>query len=281
MCQLIRAELHHLFHTKIFIVTSAGLLLYNIWDILLTDFGFNVGWSFFLFQKTPWILISVAMITALHISRELGGKIIYHKIIFGYQPKTIYQAYILAGIIETSCLLFIDTSSILLFSYAKNFTMDIHLLPMVINLIIVIISATVISVFITVLVVAIPNRILSLFIVIGISCVLFQKGADLSVNLSEPTETIFYNETEKDAPMENPLYIKGTQRDLYCLELIASPYAQVQYEKFILFEGKEQKSSTSLLLKKIPYHLEFIFVGMIELLFLYYMGRHIFLSHFK
>ena len=247
---LLRTELCKRLRAIIFICGAIFLLLYNIWDIILTDFGFEVGWSFFLFQKTSIILIFVAINSSLNISQDICGKTVNNKIILGYNIRDIYNTQIIVGIVEALSLFVIDTASIIIFF----------------------ISITVISIFITMLAVVIPNRILSLFIIVGISLVLFQKGDDLSINLIQPAQTIFYNESEDIAPIDNPLYVKGGKRDLYNLELLVSPYAQVQYEKFLLFEEKEQKISSSLILKHIPYHLEFIFVGISEMLILYNIG---------
>lgn len=281
MRQLIRAELQHILCTKFFVGVSAVLVVYNIWDILLTDFGFEVGWSFFLFQKTPLILISMAIITTLHIGRELRGKMVYHKMILGYHKRIIYKVYVLVGVIGVLSLLLIDTSSVILFSFIKKVARDIEILSLITNSMIIIVSAAVISIFITVLAIILPNRILSLFVVIGISLVLFQKGEELSIQLSEPEQTIFYNKAVGDAPIENPLYVKGNQRNMYNLGLLLSPYAQVQYEKLILFEGNEQKASTSLILENVPYHFEFILIGIIEIFLLYFAGRRAFLAYLK
>ena len=269
---LLRTELCKRLRAIIFICGAIFLLLYNICDIILTDFGFEVGWSFFLFQKTSIILIFVAINSSLNISQDICGKTVNNKIILGYNIRDIYNTQIIVGIVEALSLFVIDTASIIIFSLIKNFSPDVRISTLIINLIIVIISITVISIFITMLAVVIPNRILSLFIIVGISLVLFQKGDDLSINLIQPAQTIFYNESEDIAPIDNPLYVKGGKRDLYNLELLVSPYAQVQYEKFLLFEEKEQKISSSLILKHIPYHLEFIFVGISEMLILYNIG---------
>lgn len=273
MNTLIRTELYRRLQSIIFISGAIFLLLCNIWDIILTDFEFEVGWSFFLFQKTPLILIIVAISTSLSISQDICRKTVYNKIILGYNIKSIYRVQTLVGIIEALSLFVIDTASIIILSSINKFTQDISISSLIINIIIAFVSITVISIFITLLAVVTPNRILSLFIVIGVSLVLFQKGSELTINLIQPAQTIFFNESETEPPVDNPLYTKGSKRDLYNIELLASPYAQVQYEKYILFEEKDQKINSSLILKHNPYHFEFIFVGISEMLMLYYIGQ--------
>lgn len=270
---LLKTELSKRICSFIFICGVIFLLLHNTWKIILTDFGFEVGWSFFLFQNSSIILIFVAISTSLHIGQELCGKTVTNKIILGYDLKTIYNTHILIGILEALILFAIDTITIIIASRIKSFSCDVHIYSLVVNLIIILISIIVISIFVTMLAVIIPSRILSLVIIVGVSLVLFQRGEDLTINLIEPSQTTFFNDSQEAPPMDNPLYINGSQRTLYNLELLASPYAQVQYEKFILSEDHEQKVSTSLILKHIPYHVEFIIVGIIECLIMYYLGQ--------
>lgn len=269
---LVKTEICRRLRSIIFISGTTLLILYNIWNIILTDFGFDVGWSFFLFQNNPFILIMLAINTSLKIGQDTCGKILYNKIILGYSTKSIYNSQILVGIIEVISLFVIDTTSIIIFSLFRNFTLDISFSTLIINLIITVVSLTVVSVFITMAAVIIPHRILTFFIVICISLVLLQKGEDLSFSLLEPKQTIFFNSSDDEPPIDNPLYIEGTERDIYNFELLISPYAQIQYEKFILFEEKEQKIDSSFILNNLPYHFEFILVGISEILFFYYIG---------
>lgn len=271
---LLKTELHKRCHSIIFILGITCLLIYNIFDLILTDYDFEVGWSFFLFQKTSLLLVVVAINASLTISQDICGKTVNNKILLGYNVIDIYNTQIIAGIVEALSLFLIDTASIIIFSLINNFTMDISISNFIINLIIIIISITVISIFLTTFAIFIPYRILSLFIIVGISLVLFQKGEDLSINLLQPAKTIFFNEHENEQALDNPLYVKGTKRNLYNLELLISPYAQVQYEKFILFESTEQKMNSSLILKQSTYHFEFIAIGITEILVLYFLGRN-------
>lgn len=261
MNQLFKTELHRRLCSITFICSTIILVLYNIWDMLLTDFDFEVGWCFFLFQKNSIILLFTAIHSSLSISQDICGKTIHNKIILGFQTKQVFQTQIAVGIIETLCLFLEDTGIILIFSLLRKFMQDVNAFILIKDILIIIISMTTISVLSTTLAAIIPHRILSLFVCIGISLIMFQKGNDLTIDLIQPVQTIFYNESEKDAPIENPLYITGKERDLCHLKLLISPYAQVQYGKYMLFEEPQQN------------HFEFIFINMTEILILYYVGN--------
>lgn len=281
MKRLAKTELFRRLHSLFFISGITFLLLYNIWDITLTDYEFNVGWSFFLFQKIPVLLIIVAIDTSRIISLDISKKIDNHKIILGYSINSIYFSQIIASVIESLILFVIDTISIIVLSSIRNYTLDISISGLIINCIIAMVSITVISVFLTFLSLLIPWRIVSIIVILTISLILFQKGSDVTVNLLEPAQTIFYNESENEPAVNNPLYISGEERDLYNLKLLLSPYAQVQYEKYILFENTKQKTTSSFLLKHCPYHFEFIILGFLEIIVLYYLGLQLEKHRFK
>ena len=143
---LLKTELSKRICSFIFICGVIFLLLHNTWNIILTDFGFEVGWSFFLFHNSSIILIFVAINTSLHIGQELCGKTVTNKIILGYNLKTIYNTQILIGILEALILFAIDTITIILALRFKNFSCDVHIYSLVVNLIIILISIIVISI---------------------------------------------------------------------------------------------------------------------------------------
>lgn len=270
MKQLIRADFIRRIKSVVWILAGLFIFICNIWDLLLTDYDFEIGWSFFLFQKTPFILIIAAINTSLQISRDTCGKIANNKIILGYSPQNIFHGYICVGLMEVIILFLLDTLSITVFSLYRGFLFDIDVFQFIIYFFISLASIAVTSVLLTTLATIIPKRLLSLVIVVALSLVLFQKGEEKTLGLIEPEKTIFFNETINDEAIDNPLYVGGTKRNLYRLELLLSPYAQIQYEKYILFEDLDSKS----------YHLEFIVVGLLETSILYPIGRRHFIHKY-
>ncbi len=135
---------------------------------------------------------------------------------------------------------------------------------------------SVISIIATVCAFNIPNRIINLVVIVALSLILFQKGDDATLALIQPKETIYFNDSVDEVPIENPLYISGNKRLLYNLELAVSPYAQTQYAKYILFEYEEQKNDCSLFAKNYHYHIDFIIIDIITVICLYWIGFGVF-----
>lgn len=274
MNRLLRTELVRRLTSILFLSEIVGLLLYNYIEIALTTYGFEVDITYFLFDKTAILCICTAANISLQLSQELDNRTVNNKLFCGFRKSTFYKSEVLVGMIEGMLLLLADTASLILFGKFQAYDMDLLHMRFFINLIITLAIISSVAVISTVLSMLINHRILSIFLVMGITLLLLYSGKETVRNLNQPAQTTLFSD---DGNMhDNPLYIEGFQRAMHNAHLLASPYAQSYYTYQFLQEEQAEKADNSLILKKIPYHIEFVLFDAIECFLLFVMEFYLF-----
>lgn len=95
-------------------------------------------------------------------------------------------------------------------------------------------------------------------------------------SIKELLEPEYKLDVESNEMTENPLYLSGFKRTAANVHLLISPFAQAEYEEFMLYETPEEKQNNSLVLKDFPYHIEFCAVNILELMLFCKIGIRIF-----
>lgn len=274
MNKLLHAELLRRLTSVIYIGEMIVLVVYNIFAIIGSVYGYEVDISYFLFDKTPMICIFIAINVSLKISQELDNRTINNKLFCGYNKLTFYKTEILVGIIEGILLFFVDTISVILFGVFKKYELNISCMDLFVNFGITLIIISTVAVISTILSVLINNRIFSVFIVVGLALLLLYGGKETVHTLNQPAQTTLLS---TDGTLrDNPLYVTGTKRKIHNIHLFSSPYAQVSYVSCLLHEEKNEKMDNSLVLKNSPYHFEFLISDILEGFVLYLLGGYLF-----
>lgn len=273
MSRLLRAELSRRLTSIIFIGEIVFLLSYNFLEIVWSVFGFEVDTTYFLFNKTATICICIAANVSLQLSQELDNRTINNKLFCGFSKSIFYKAEIVVGIIEGIILFLIDTISIIILGMFQKYDADILHTDFFINLIIALTIISTVTVISTVLSIFFNHRIISIFLVMSVTLLLLYGGNETVQNLNQPAQTTLFS---VDGEMrDNPLYIEGTQRVAHNIHLLISPYAQSCYVSYMLHEEQTDKFNNSLILKDMPYHLDFVISDTIECLLLYILGFYL------
>lgn len=274
MNKLLHAELLRRLTSVIYIGEMIVLVVYNIFAIIGSVYGYEVDISYFLFDKTSMICIFIAINVSLKISQELDNRTINNKLFCGYNKLTFYKTEILVGIIEGILLFFVDTISVILFGVFKKYELNISCMDLFVNFGITLIIISTVAVISTILSVLIKNRIFSVFIVVGLALLLLYGGKETVHTLNQPAQTTLFS---TDGTLrDNPLYVTGTKRKIHNIHLFSSPYAQVSYVSCLLHEEKNEKMDNSLVLKNSPYHFEFLISDILEGFVLYLLGGYLF-----
>lgn len=277
MKRLLRAELCRRLLSLILVGECAGILIYSIYQMVLSQYGYHVDALSFLFQKTPIICIYIAVNSLLHIGQELDDRTINNKLYCGFSKTNFYLAEMIVGIAEGMLLTLFDTVSVCVIAKFADFDMPAFDLKFFINLLIVVIITSTVAVISTVLAVLISNRLIAVLVVLLVSFILLYGGRETVSRLNQPKQTTSFN--VEGILMDNPLYLEGGSRVLYNAHVFISPYAQACYASNMLYETQTEKSDNSLILKNTPYHVEFFISDIILSLFLYFIGLGCFKKH--
>ncbi|MEE0237507.1 MAG: hypothetical protein UHS54_08870 [Lachnospiraceae bacterium] len=274
MRKLLQAELSRRLSSIIFIGEIIFLLIYNYLEVIGSVFGFEVDTTYFLFNKTAIICLCIAVNVSLQLIQELDNRTINNKLFCGFSKSIFYKTEIIVGIIEGMILFLIDTISIIILGIMQKYDTDIFSTDFFINLIITLMIISTVTIISTVLSILINHRIISIFFVMAVTLFLLYGGNETVRSLNQPAQTTLFSVDGEIR--DNPLYIEGTKRVAHNIHLFASPYAQSCYVSYMLHEKQADKSNNSLILKNIPYHLEFIISDTIECLITYILGFYLF-----
>lgn len=273
MNKLLQAELSRRLTSAVFIAEIISLCIYNLIEIVYSSYGFSVDATYFLFGKTPIICILIAANTSLQLSQELDNRTINNKLFCGFSKSDFYKTELFIGITEGMILLLVDTISVILFGNIQKYDMDIFHVGFFINFMIVLIIVSTVAVISTVFSLLINHRIISVFLVIGMTLLFIYGGKETVRSLNQPAQTTLFS---ADGELhENPLYVEGSKRVAHNVHLLASPYAQSNYADYMLLEEKSEKHENSLIMKNVPYHIEFVISDVIESLLLYLVGFYV------
>lgn len=274
MSKLLQAELSRRLTSTIYIGELIILIVYNLFEIAGSRYGFEVDTAYFLFNKTALISICIAINVSLKLSQELDNRTINNKLFCGYNKSAFYKAENFIGIIEGILLFLVDTISVIIIGAVRKYELNLSFADFFVNFMITLIIISALSVITTVLSILINNRIFSILIVAGLTLLLLYGGEKTVHTLNQPERTSLFSTDGKIR--DNPLYVKGAERTVHNIHLFVSPYAQSHYVPYLLHEEDDEKTDNSLILKNSPYHLEFIIADMLGGTLLYFMGSYLF-----
>ncbi len=261
-----------IFHCEIFF-----LLLYNLWKIWGTNYGFEINANYFLFYNLKYICFFIALNTTIHINQDFDYRTINNKLFCGYKKLTFYQAETIISILQSFLLFVFDNLSILVFCRLKRYDINVFSTSFIMANLFLLLILTTISIFSTMLATFISHRIFSLFVVVGLTLVLLFYGGQTVSRLNEPQETTLYPFSQDGAPVSNPLYLDENERLLPKIHLLISPYSQIQYAPCLMYETCSDLTSNSVIFKGFQYHYDFLIINIFEIIAFYICGQLIFI----
>lgn len=274
MKRLLQAELIRRLTSVIYVGEIIFIIIYNLFGIIGSNYGFEVNISYFLFNNTAYIAIFTTVNVSLKLSQELEHRTINNKLFLGITKNDFFIAETFVGFLEGFILLLVDTISVIILGYAQGYFMDVSCSDILINFIIILLIIATISMISTILSLLIPNRVISVLIVLCLSLLLLHGGKETVRALNQPAETTLFSDDGK--MHENPLYVSGGKRILHNTHLFLSPYAKAYYSSCLLSEDKELLTDNALFIKSPSFHLEFMISNVIEFILLYVIGLHFF-----
>ena len=274
MNKLLSTELKRAMKSPILWVGMNIIIALDIYGILLNSYGFNVYITTFIFENAARICIILAILIPLHIGQDFEVRTVNNKITAGYTRKQIYLAEIFVSTICSMILYIIDIVSVFVCSTIAGlkFSDGITYSAFLFNELIGLVCIITISALFTMIVMLARKQLISIGITVILTLSLLTVGGNTVSNLGQPEYII---DTQSNEMVENVLYNSGFERTLANAHLLISPFAQIEYEETMLFEP-ESKAEYSLILKSLPYHIEFIIFNLLELLLFCKVAIHIF-----
>ena len=274
MKRLLQAELIRRLTSIIYISELIFLVIYNVFKIIASNYGFEINISYFLFENTALISIFTAVNVSLKLSQELEYRTINNKLFLGITKKNFFIVESIVGILEGFILLLTDTISVIILGYYKGYIMDVTYSDISINFAILLLTITTVVMLSSILTLLIPTRVISVIVVFCLSFLLLYGGKDTVSALNQPAQTTLFS---VDGKMDkNPLYVDGGKRVFHNAHLFLSPYAKAEYSPCLLSEDKEMLAANTLFIKSQSFHLEFIISNVIECILLFILGLHFF-----
>lgn len=275
MNKLLFIELKRAITSPILWIGVIATIIIHAHEIMLSSYGFLISTTTFLLTNTSTICIFMAIFIPLHIGQDFETRTINNKILAGYKREQIYFTEVVVGAVCGLILLVADTISILVFSAVKHleFSAEITFTTFGVDFVLSLICIITISSLFTVIVMIAHQRLISIAIVVLLTLFMFHIGDNVVSDLMQPE---YRFDVENNEMTENPLYITGFERTVANTHLLFSPFAQVKYEPFMLYESLEEKQNNSLMLKQFPYHIEFCVVNLLELILFYQIGIYVF-----
>lgn len=262
MKKLFLVELKRAVCSPLFWLAACILIVINVFNIVLSTYGFPVTASSFLFYNTPVVCICLSIFIPLHIGQEFEVRTMNNKMIAGYSRSQIYMTEMMIAMICGCFLLFADICSIMVLARIATLRVGIAFSELWFECIICFICITAISKFFTMITMVAHKQLKSIAIALGLTIAALQFGG---TTVSALKQEAYYIE-ENGAAVENVLYIDGYKRKLANGHVLLSPFAQVKYHPDMRSETKDMKSRNSLILKNAAHHWEFPIVNVMEMI---------------
>ena len=144
MNKLLSSELKRAMKSPILWLGMSIIIALNIYEILLTSYGFNVYITTFIFNNAARICIILAILIPLHIGQDFEVRTVNNKITAGYTRKQIYLAEIFVSTICSIVLYIINIVSVFICStmeglkFSEGITYSAFLFNAVIGLVCII-----------------------------------------------------------------------------------------------------------------------------------------------
>ena len=93
------------------------------------------------------------------------------------------------------------------------------------------------------------KELLSIALAVLMALLLLNTGSNAVSDLMQPEYKL---DAERNEMTENPLYLTGIKRAAANVHLLVSPFAQAEYEEFMLYETPEEKQNNSAVFLPLP-----------------------------
>lgn len=246
----------------------------NAFGIIFNTYGFDIYTTTFLFENSARICIVLAILIPLHIGHDFETRTINNKITAGYSRKEIYITEIFVSTICGMILLITDIASVLVCSEIMHleFSDGITYSAFAANAVISLICIVTISVLFTMIATITHKQLISIGITVILALSMLNFGGNTVSRLGQSAYNI---DSQSNERVENALHLSGVKRTAAKAHLLISPFAQAEYESTMLVVP-EEKEEYSLILKDVPYHIEFCIFNLLELMLFYQVGIRIF-----
>ena len=274
MNKLLSTELKRAMKSPILWIGIIGVIALDIFGILLNSYGFDIYTTTFIFDNSARICIILAILVPLHIGQDFEVRTVNNKITAGYTRKQIYFAEIFVSTICSMILYIIDVVSVFVCSTfaGLEFSDGITYSAFHFNEVIGLVCVITISALFTMIVMLARKQLISIGITVILTLSLLTLGGNAVSKLGQSEYRL---DTQSNEMVENVLYVSGFERAIANAHLLISPFAQVEYETTMLHEP-ESKEDYSLILKRFPYHIEFIIFNLLEFLLFCMIGIRMF-----
>lgn len=274
MNKLLSMELKRIMKSPILWIGLIIIIALNAFGIVFNTYGFDIYTTTFLFENSARICIVLAILIPLHIGHDFETRTINNKITAGYSRKEIYITEIFVSTICGMILLITDIASVLVCSEIMHleFSDGITYSAFAANAAISLICIVTISVLFTMIATITHKQLISIGITVILALSLLNFGGNTVSRLGQSAYNIDAQSNER---VENALHLSGVKRTAAKAHLLISPFAQVEYESTMLVVP-EEKEEYSLILKDVPYHIEFCIFNLLELMLFYQVGIRIF-----
>lgn len=275
MNKLLSVELKRAIASPILWIGVIVTVFMHAYEIIWSGYGFSISTTTFLVANTSRICIFMAIFIPLHIGQDFEVRTINNKISAGYKRENIYFTEVIVSAMCSLILMAADTISIFIFAAIKHleFSDRITFITFFCDFVICLIGVVTISSLFSMIVMIVHQRLTSIAIVVLLTLLMLHLGGNVVSDLMQPK---YKFDVESNEMVENLLYIKGLKRTMANTHLLFSPFAQVKYEPFMLYETLEDKLNNSLILQHSPYHIEFCIVNLLEVILCYQIGIYIF-----
>lgn len=274
MNKLLSMELKRTMKSPILWIGLIIVIALNAFGIVFNTYGFDIYTTTFLFMNSARICIVLAILIPLHIGHDFETRTINNKITAGYSRKEIYITEIFVSTICGMILLITDIASVLICSEIMHleFSDGITYSAFAANAAISLICIVTISVLFTMIATITHKQLISIGITVILALSLLNFGGNTVSRLGQSAYNI---DSQSNERVENVLHLSGVKRTAAKAHLLISPFAQVEYESTMLVVP-EEKEEYSLILKDVPYHIEFCIFNLLELMLFYQVGIRIF-----
>lgn len=274
MNKLLSMELKRTMKSPILWIGLIIVIALNAFGIVFNTYGFDIYTTTFLFMNSARICIVLAILIPLHIGHDFETRTINNKITAGYSRKEIYITEIFVSTICGMILLITDIASVLVCSEIMHleFSDGITYSAFAVNAVISLICIVTISALFTMIATITHKQLISIGITVVLTLFLLNFGGNTVSRLGQSAYNI---DSQSNERVENALHLSGVKRTAAKVHLLISPFAQVEYESTMLVVP-EEKEEYSLILKDVPYHIEFCIFNLLELMLFYQVGIRIF-----
>lgn len=274
MNKLLSMELKRTMKSPILWIGLIIVIALNAFGIVFNTYGFDIYTTTFLFMNSARICIVLAILIPLHIGHDFETRTINNKITAGYSRKEIYITEIFVSTICGMILLITDIASVLVCSEIMHleFSDGITYSAFAANAVISLICIVTISALFTMIATITHKQLISIGITVILTLSLLNFGGNTVSRLGQSAYNI---DSQSNERVENVLHLSGVKRTAAKAHLLISPFAQVEYESTMLVVP-EEKEEYSLVLKDVPYHIEFCIFNLLELMLFYQVGIRIF-----